>query len=134
CSGSAFPPRLRSAPCTGFFRSRSLPSARSGIRAPCRSRRRACSASRRSRPPAPCCCPRRCRRSSPGFRIGFSATLLGTLIGELFASDQGLGFMLIRAMEAHKVLDIMALTLLLFAFAASANALLLVVERRVHRQ
>ena len=69
-----------------------------------------------------------------GLRIGFSATLLGTLIGELFASDQGLGFMLIRAMEAHKVLDIMALTLLLFAFAASANSLLLVVERRVHRQ
>src|SRR5262249_38309515 len=31
-----------------------------------------------------------------GLRIGFSATLLGTLIGELFASDQGLGFMLIR--------------------------------------
>ena len=46
-----------------------------------------------------------------GLRIGFSATLLGTLIGELFASDQGLGFMLIRAMEAHKVLDIVALTL-----------------------
>src|SRR5262245_46165368 len=35
CSGSAFPPRLHSAPCTEFFRSRSLPSARSGIRAPC---------------------------------------------------------------------------------------------------
>ena len=67
-----------------------------------------------------------------GLRIGFSATLLGTLIGELFASDQGLGFMLIRAMEAHKVLDIMALTLLLFAFAAVANALLLAIERRVH--
>jgi NitT/TauT family transport system permease protein len=69
-----------------------------------------------------------------GLRIGFSTTLLGTLIGELFASDQGLGFMLIRAMEAHKVLDIMALTLLLFAFAAIANTLLLAVERRVHRQ
>jgi NitT/TauT family transport system permease protein len=69
-----------------------------------------------------------------GLRIGFSATLLGTLIGELFASDRGLGFMLIRAMEAHKVLDIMALTLLLFVFAAIANALLLSVERRVHRQ
>ncbi len=67
-----------------------------------------------------------------GLRIGFSATLLGTLIGELFASDQGIGFMLIRAMEAHKVLDITALTLLLFAFAAVANALLLAVERRVH--
>ena len=37
-------------------------------------------------------------------------------------------------MEAHKVLDIMALTLLLFAFAAIANTLLLTVERRVHRQ
>jgi hypothetical protein len=36
-------------------------------------------------------------------------------------------------MEAHKVLDIMALTLLLFAFAALANALLLTVERRFHR-
>jgi NitT/TauT family transport system permease protein len=69
-----------------------------------------------------------------GLRIGFSTTLLGTLIGELFASDQGLGFILIRAMEAHKVLDIMALTLLLFAFAAIANMLLLAVERRVHRQ
>jgi len=69
-----------------------------------------------------------------GLRIGFSATLLGTLIGELFASDQGLGFMLIRAMEAHKVLDIMALTLLLFAFAALANSLLLAGERRLHRQ
>jgi len=69
-----------------------------------------------------------------GLRIGFSATLLGTLIGELFASDQGLGFMLIRAMEAHKVPDIMALTLLLFSFAAIANTLLLVVERRLHRQ
>jgi NitT/TauT family transport system permease protein len=69
-----------------------------------------------------------------GLRIGFSATLLGTLIGELFASDQGIGFMLIRAMEAHKVLDIMALTLLLFAFAAVANALLLMVERKFHRR
>ena len=42
--------------------------------------------------------------------------------------------MLIRAMEAHKVLDIMALTLLLFAFAAAANMLLLAVERRMHRR
>jgi NitT/TauT family transport system permease protein len=69
-----------------------------------------------------------------GLRIGFSTTLLGVLIGELFASDQGLGFILIRAMEAHKVLDIMALTLLLFAFAALANTLLLAVERRMRPQ
>ena len=67
-----------------------------------------------------------------GLRIGFSTTLLGTLIGELFASDRGIGFLLIRAMEGQKVTDIMALTLLLFAFAAGANALLLAVEHKVH--
>jgi NitT/TauT family transport system permease protein len=68
-----------------------------------------------------------------GLRIGFSATLLGTLIGELFASDRGVGFILVRAMEAHKVNDIMALTLLLFAFAALANMLLLALERHAQR-
>ena len=68
-----------------------------------------------------------------GLRIGFATTLLGTLIGELFASDRGVGFILIRAMEAHKVTDIMALTVLLFAFAAGANAILLAIEHRVHR-
>jgi NitT/TauT family transport system permease protein len=69
-----------------------------------------------------------------GLRIGFSTTLLGTLIGELFASDRGVGFILVRAMEAHKVNDIMALTLLLFAFAAAGNVALLAVERRAQRR
>ncbi len=69
-----------------------------------------------------------------GLRIGFSTTLLGTLIGELFASDRGIGFILIRAMEAHNVLDIMALTVLLFSFAAIANGALLIVEHRVHKR
>jgi NitT/TauT family transport system permease protein len=69
-----------------------------------------------------------------GLRIGFASALLGTLIGELFASDRGVGFILIRAMEAHKVTDIMALTVLLFAFAAGANAILLTIEHRIHRR
>jgi NitT/TauT family transport system permease protein len=69
-----------------------------------------------------------------GLRIGFSSTLLGTLIGELFASDQGIGFVLIRAMDANRVSDIMALTLMLFAFAGTANVLLLSLEHRVRRQ
>jgi NitT/TauT family transport system permease protein len=67
-----------------------------------------------------------------GLRIGFSTTLLGTLIGELFASSEGLGFMLIRAMDIHNVPDIMALTLLLFLVATVANTIILAVERRVH--
>ena len=69
-----------------------------------------------------------------GLRIGFASALLGTLIGELFASDRGVGFILVRAMEAHNVTDIMALTLLLFAFAAGANVILLGVEHRFHRR
>jgi NitT/TauT family transport system permease protein len=66
-----------------------------------------------------------------GLRIGFSTTLLGTLIGELFASSKGLGFMLIRAMDNHNVPDIMALTLLLFLIATCANSVILAVENRV---
>ena len=65
-----------------------------------------------------------------GIRVGVALTLLGVLIGELFASTSGLGFALIRAMDTHAVVDIMAITLLLFVFAASVNALLRFVERR----
>jgi NitT/TauT family transport system permease protein len=65
-----------------------------------------------------------------GIRIGVALTLLGVLIGELFASTSGLGFALIRAMDTHAVTDIMAITLVLFVFAASVNALLRFIERR----
>jgi len=65
-----------------------------------------------------------------GIRVGVALTLLGTLIGELFAATSGLGFALIRAMDVHAVVDILAITLLLFCFAAALNALLGFVERR----
>jgi NitT/TauT family transport system permease protein len=67
-----------------------------------------------------------------GLRIGFSTTFLGTLMGEMFASSEGLGFMMIRAMDIHNVPDIMALTLLAFLVATAANTVLLAVEKRVH--
>jgi NitT/TauT family transport system permease protein len=67
-----------------------------------------------------------------GLRIGFATTFLGTLMGEMFASSEGLGFMMIRAMDIHNVPDIMALTLLAFAVATAANTFLLAVEKRVH--
>jgi NitT/TauT family transport system permease protein len=66
-----------------------------------------------------------------GVRIGIALTLLGTLIGELFASTSGLGFALIRATDVHAVADIMAITMLLFVFAASVNGLIQLVERRI---
>ena len=69
-----------------------------------------------------------------GIRIGIAVTLLGILIAELFASSSGIGFALIRATERNDVVDIFALTLLLFLFALAINALLHVAERRLsHR-
>jgi NitT/TauT family transport system permease protein len=64
-----------------------------------------------------------------GIRIGISLTLLGTLIGELFASSSGIGFALMRAMDIHAVVDILALTVLLFGFAVTVNAAFWLVER-----
>jgi NitT/TauT family transport system permease protein len=68
-----------------------------------------------------------------GFRIGFSLTLLGTLVGELFASDRGLGFMLIRAIEHNDAATILALTLLLFTASALVGWILLRIDRRLRR-
>jgi NitT/TauT family transport system permease protein len=64
-----------------------------------------------------------------GIRIGISLTLLGTLIGELFASTSGIGFALMRAMDIHEVVDILALTVLLFGFATTVNAGFWLIER-----
>jgi NitT/TauT family transport system permease protein len=66
-----------------------------------------------------------------GVRIGIAVTLLGILIAELFASSSGIGFALIRATDIHDVVDIFALTLLLFLFVVAINWFLHVAERRV---
>jgi len=68
-----------------------------------------------------------------GIRIGFSLTLIGTLLGEMFASQRGLGYLLIQAIGLHNVRVIMALTLLLVVIAVTASALLLAVDRRIRR-
>lgn len=67
-----------------------------------------------------------------GFRLGFSLTLLGTLIGEMFASQRGIGYLLIKSMENNNTDIIVALALLLVVLAAAASWLLLALERRVH--
>ena len=68
-----------------------------------------------------------------GIRIGFSLTLIGTLLGEMFASQRGIGHLLIQAIGLHNVRMIMALTLLLVVIAVTASALLLAVDRRLRR-
>jgi len=67
-----------------------------------------------------------------GIRVGFSLTLVGTLLGEMFGSQRGLGYLLMQAMSRHDIERIMALTLLLVLAAAIVNAVLLAIDRRLH--
>jgi NitT/TauT family transport system permease protein len=69
-----------------------------------------------------------------GLRIGFTVTLLGVLLAEMFASKQGLGFLIINAMSLLQTEEMIAIAVLLFAFAAIANALLLWMEHQLHRR
>jgi NitT/TauT family transport system permease protein len=66
-----------------------------------------------------------------GLRVGFSLTLLGVIIGEMFASQQGLGFMIINGMNVHNVRSLTAVVLLLVLFAVVIGSLLLALERRL---
>jgi NitT/TauT family transport system permease protein len=68
-----------------------------------------------------------------GLRIGFALTLVGTLMGEMFGSQRGLGFLLMRAMGTHDMATIMSVTLILIAFAMTVSVLLLALDRRLHR-
>jgi len=68
-----------------------------------------------------------------GLRVGFSLTMIGTVLGEMFASQRGLGYMLMNAIGLHNVDVIMSITLMLVAFAASVSSLLLAIDRRMHR-
>jgi NitT/TauT family transport system permease protein len=67
-----------------------------------------------------------------GLRIGFSLTLIGVLLGEMFASQRGIGFLLMNAIGLNNIDLIMALTFVLTLFAGAAGVLLLALGRRVH--
>jgi len=66
-----------------------------------------------------------------GIRLGFSLTLLGVLIGEMFASSHGLGFLITSAMNVGDTETIMAIAVLLAAFALTSNAILVFFSRQV---
>jgi NitT/TauT family transport system permease protein len=68
-----------------------------------------------------------------GLRIGFSLTLLGTMLGELFASQRGLGFLLMTAIDLNDVKTILAIAVLISVFAIVCNAALLAIDKRLHR-
>jgi NitT/TauT family transport system permease protein len=69
-----------------------------------------------------------------GLRIGFTLTLLGVLLAEMFAAKAGLGFLIINAMQLLQSQEMVSVTVVLFVFAAVANALLLWMEHKLHRR
>jgi NitT/TauT family transport system permease protein len=52
----------------------------------------------------------------------------------MFASQRGLGFLLMNAIGLHNVDLIMALTFGLVVFAATAGVILLAIDRRLHHR
>jgi NitT/TauT family transport system permease protein len=60
-----------------------------------------------------------------GLRIGFSLSLLGVLIGEMFSSQRGLGFLLVNGLAQHNVRLTTAVVLVIVVIAIAANTLML---------
>jgi NitT/TauT family transport system permease protein len=69
-----------------------------------------------------------------GLRVGFSLTLIGSLLAEMFASQRGLGYLLMNGIGLHNVELVMSVTLLIVVFAAAVSTLLLHIDRRLHRR
>ena len=69
-----------------------------------------------------------------GMRIGIALALLGTLLGEFFASDRGIGYALTQYVSRNDVPGITALTVLMFSVASLGGLGLLKLDRRLHHQ
>jgi NitT/TauT family transport system permease protein len=69
-----------------------------------------------------------------GLRISFSLSLLGVLIGEMFSSQRGLGFLLVNGMAQHNVPLSTAVVTVIVVVSIAANTLMLRLGRRAaHR-
>ena len=69
-----------------------------------------------------------------GLRISFSLTLLGVLIGEMFSSQRGLGFLLVNGMAQHNVPLSTAVVTVIVVVSIAANSLMLRLRgRTAHR-
>jgi NitT/TauT family transport system permease protein len=69
-----------------------------------------------------------------GLRISFSLSLLGVLIGEMFSSQRGLGFLLVNGMAQNNVPLSTAIVTVIVAIAILANTLMLRAGRRFARR
>lgn len=68
-----------------------------------------------------------------GLRVGFSLCMLGVIVGEMFASQRGVGYMVMNAMHVYDVKALTASIFLLVVFAVVSNTALLAVDRRLRR-
>jgi NitT/TauT family transport system permease protein len=69
-----------------------------------------------------------------GLRVGFALTLIGSLLAEMFASQRGLGFLLMNGIGLHNVEQVMAVTLIIVVFAGAVSWILLYIDHRLHRR
>jgi NitT/TauT family transport system permease protein len=69
-----------------------------------------------------------------GLRISFSLSLLGVLIGEMFSSQRGLGFLLVNGMAQHNVPLSTAVVTVIVIMAIAANTLMLRLGGRAGRR
>ena len=67
-----------------------------------------------------------------GVRVGFSLTMIGTVLGEMFAAQHGLGYMLMNAIGLYNIDVIMSVTFMLVVFASVVNGALLAIDHRLH--
>jgi len=67
-----------------------------------------------------------------GIRVSFSITFLGVMIGEMFGSTRGLGYILMRSININDTATIMAVTALVAVFAVAVNAGLLALDKATH--
>jgi len=69
-----------------------------------------------------------------GIRIGVSVTLLGVILGEMFASERGLGTVLMNAIGLADLPTVAAVTLLLIGSATLLSMGLIWLDRRIHHR
>jgi NitT/TauT family transport system permease protein len=66
-----------------------------------------------------------------GLRLGFNVTFLGVVLGEMFASRSGMGFLLMSFGGAFDASRIVAVIVAVFVIGVGCNWLLIGVERKV---
>jgi NitT/TauT family transport system permease protein len=66
-------------------------------------------------------------------RLGFCLTFLGVMVGEMFASKRGLGYMIMTGISVNDVPTMNAVTVLIGIFAIAVNSFLLAIEQRAYR-